>query len=202
MKRRDVLEELSRPGSELLSEREIARRVGVSHAMVSRLRAHTSSGVQSLYVIMPVVGDSIKVGMSMDASDRLRQHQLNSPVRLTLVCHLDVVGFNHGQMRRVEKRVHAMLEGHHLWGEWFRDCPDSRAALDRYLGLVSDDFAGHPSVSVTWTNAADHWSIPSSETRPVTPVTHPPIPNGGHISEESGPPATDSDGLEYGRDVR
>lgn len=68
----------------------------------------------------------IKVGFTMHPDSRLKQLQSFDMEKLT------VIGIIYGS-RALERHIHKLLHGHHQRGEWFNDCPEVRAVIERAL---------------------------------------------------------------------
>jgi hypothetical protein len=83
----------------------------------------------SLYVIKAASTGYYKVGKAINPSTRVRRLQTGSPFDLEIV-HT-VCGEDEIEASRLERRVHELLDPHHLRGEWF-DC-----SLDRIMAAIA-----------------------------------------------------------------
>jgi len=71
-------------------------------------------------------GKRIKIGVAKDVSVRLRQLNAHAPGRLKLI------GSVSGSFP-LERRLHNELAAYRSKGEWFKDCPQVRAAIAAVL---------------------------------------------------------------------
>jgi hypothetical protein len=99
-----------------------------------------SIGLTNLYAIR--CGDAIKFGIAIDVAARLISHQVSSPYKVELVAFCPA-------LKRHEKEVHAELAAHRIQGEWFRDCPEVQAMIDR---IKSKSFAPRDYVALQIAN--------------------------------------------------
>ena len=108
---------------------------GFTDAAFSSLQNYEDSKQGQVYVIRnPAFPSWCKVGMAIDAEDRLKQYQTSSPYRdYVLVAAWDVE-----DRREAEKQAHALLEQHYdRRGEWFVAYSDM--AAERLEGLFNKD---------------------------------------------------------------
>ena len=90
---------------------------GFTDAAFSSLQNYEEAKEGQVYVIRnPSFPSWCKVGMAVDAEDRLKQYQTSSPYRdYVLVASWDVEN-----RREAEKQAHSLLEQHYARrGEWF-----------------------------------------------------------------------------------
>lgn len=71
-------------------------------------------------------GDRIKVGISNNVGARLSQLRTGAGAPVELLAAVD--GDN-----RIERALHNKLKQYRVDGEWFRDCPETRAAIQNSL---------------------------------------------------------------------
>jgi hypothetical protein len=71
-------------------------------------------------------GDKIKVGISRDVASRLAQLRTGAGGPIQLIAAVD------GDLK-IEKALHNKLRQFHLDGEWYRDCAETRAAIQNSL---------------------------------------------------------------------
>jgi len=108
---------------------------GFTDAAFSSLQNYEDSKQGQVYVIRnPAFPSWCKVGMAVDAEDRLKQYQTSSPYRdYVLVAAWDVE-----DRREAEKQAHALLEKHYeRKGEWFVAFSDM--AAERLEGLFNKE---------------------------------------------------------------
>jgi len=108
---------------------------GFTDAAFSSLKNYEQSKQGQVYVIRnPAFPSWCKVGMAVDAEDRLKQYQTSSPYRdYVLVAAWDVE-----DRREAEKQAHALLEQHYeRRGEWFVAFSDM--AAERLEALFNKD---------------------------------------------------------------
>lgn len=108
---------------------------GFTDAAFSSLQNYQEAKQGQVYVIRnPAFPSWCKVGMAVDAEDRLKQYQTASPYRdYVLVAAWDVE-----DRREAEKQAHALLEQHYdRRGEWFVAYSDM--AAERLEGLFNKD---------------------------------------------------------------
>jgi len=108
---------------------------GFTDAAFSSLQNYEQSKQGQVYVIRnPAFPSWCKVGMAVDAEDRLKQYQTSSPYRdYVLVAAWDVE-----DRREAEKQAHALLEQHYeRRGEWFVAYSDM--ASERLEALFNED---------------------------------------------------------------
>ena len=111
---------------------------GFTDAAFSSLQNYEDSKQGQVYVIRnPAFPSWCKVGMAIDAEDRLKQYQTSSPYRdYVLVAAWDVE-----DRREAEKQAHALLEQHYdRRGEWFVAFSDMAAErLEELFNKDSDN---------------------------------------------------------------
>jgi len=111
---------------------------GFTEAAFSSLQNYDEAKQGQVYVIRnPAFPSWCKVGMAIDAEDRLKQYQTSSPYRdYVLVAAWDVE-----DRREAEKQAHALLEQHYeRRGEWFVAYSDMAAErLEAFFNKNSDD---------------------------------------------------------------
>ncbi len=111
---------------------------GFTEAAFSSLENYELAKQGQVYVIRnPAFPSWCKVGMAIDAEDRLKQYQTSSPYRdYVLVASWDVE-----DRREAEKQAHALLEQHYeRRGEWFVAYSDMAAErLEAFFNKNSDD---------------------------------------------------------------
>jgi len=108
---------------------------GFTDAAFSSLQNYEDSKQGQVYVIRnPAFPSWCKVGMAVDAEDRLKQYQTSSPYRdYVLVATWDVE-----DRREAEKQAHTLLEQHYdRRGEWFVAFSDM--AAERLEALFNKD---------------------------------------------------------------
>ena len=108
---------------------------GFTEAAFSSLQNYEDSKQGQVYVIRnPAFPSWCKVGMAIDAEDRLKQYQTSSPYRdYVLVAAWDVE-----DRREAEKQAHTLLEQHYdRRGEWFVAFSDM--AAERLEALFNKD---------------------------------------------------------------
>ena len=108
---------------------------GFTDAAFSSLKNYEDSKQGQVYIIRnPAFPSWCKVGMAVDAQDRLKQYQTSSPYRdYVLVAAWDVE-----DRREAEKQAHALLEKHYeRRGEWFVAFSDM--AAERLEGLFNKE---------------------------------------------------------------
>lgn len=108
---------------------------GFTDAAFSSLQNYEDFKQGQVYVIRnPAFPSWCKVGMAIDAEDRLKQYQTSSPYRdYVLVAAWDVE-----DRREAEKQAHALLEKHYeRRGEWFVAFSDM--AAERLEGLFNKE---------------------------------------------------------------
>ena len=114
------------------------RYTGFTEAAFSSLQNYDKAKQGQVYVIRnPAFPSWCKVGMAIDAEDRLKQYQTSSPYRdYVLVASWDVE-----DRREAEKQAHALLEQHYeRRGEWFVAYSDMAAErLEAFFNKNSDD---------------------------------------------------------------
>lgn len=100
---------------------------GFTDAAFSSLKNYESSKEGQVYVLCnPAFPNWCKVGMAVDAQDRLKQFQLSSPYRDFKLLKI----FNTDDRRKSEAKAHSFLEQYYLRrGEWFASCPEQAAEL-------------------------------------------------------------------------
>lgn len=67
-------------------------------------------------------GERIKIGISRNVPERLRGLQIREPERIELIGTIKGNG-------EVERAIHKKLSPFRIEGEWFRNCPETRAAI-------------------------------------------------------------------------
>jgi len=111
---------------------------GFTEAAFSSLENYELAKQGQVYVIRnPAFPSWCKVGMAIDAEDRLKQYQTSSPYRdYVLVAAWDVE-----DRRKAESQAHALLEQHYdRRGEWFVAYSDMAAErLEAFFNKNSDD---------------------------------------------------------------
>jgi hypothetical protein len=108
---------------------------GFTDAAFSSLENYQEAKQGQVYVVRnPAFPSWCKVGMAVDAEDRLKQYQTSSPYRdYVLVSAWDVE-----DRREAEKQAHALLEQHYeRRGEWFVAFSDM--AAERLEALFNKD---------------------------------------------------------------
>jgi len=100
---------------------------GFTDAAFSSLKNYTSSKQGQVYIIRnPAFPSWCKVGMAVDAQDRLKQYQTSSPYRDYEL----VKAYNTENRREAEAQAHAVLEkNYERRGEWF--VCDASLAVDK-----------------------------------------------------------------------
>ena len=90
---------------------------GFTDAAFSSLKNYEESKVGQVYILRnPAFPSWCKIGMAVDAQDRLKQYQTSSPYRDYEV----VKTYNTDDRRTAEADAHALLEKHYARrGEWF-----------------------------------------------------------------------------------
>jgi len=104
---------------------------GFTDAAFSSLQNYESSKQGQVYIIRnPAFPSWCKVGMAVDAQDRLKQYQTSSPYRDYEL----VKAYNTENRREAEAEAHAELEKHYeRQGEWF--VCDASLAVDKLDNL-------------------------------------------------------------------
>jgi hypothetical protein len=105
---------------------------GFTDAAFSSLKNYTSSKQGQVYIIRnPAFPSWCKVGMAVDAQDRLKQYQTSSPYRDYEL----VKAYNTENRREAEAQAHAVLEkNYERRGEWF--VCDASLAVDKLDKLL------------------------------------------------------------------
>ena len=107
---------------------------GFTDAAFSSLQNYAEAKEGQVYIICnPSFPDWCKVGMAVDAEDRLKQYQTSSPYRDYKL----VKAYNTENRREAESQAHALLEKQYeRRGEWF--VCDANLAIDNLDNLFED----------------------------------------------------------------
>jgi len=90
---------------------------------------------RSIYLILNEDNDHIKIGISKNATKRVKQLQTGSSSKLTLLYEREV---EHAS--KVERNLHQYYKDYRVHGEWFELPDDIYTAIDNKIGVYETMF--------------------------------------------------------------